>query len=347
VEVESEEHGEDRVHEIEVRNCRELRGSMNYEIVSSREVIVMNMKDFKYKGVYLPLKMNSMCKRELRRIATIMPVEDDRDIPIEELITVEPREVILEAMHFRQETKYREVNNVDNIGLIIPCNKSMIKNMSANLTVDYVNEDGVKQRLWIIDSAADMIDAIPFASVVNSFLMTIAQTLESLVNDAYSHKFKWKIVHMHPLRRYVRNHIAIIGNDVVVGHGQEVDTAHVVEMYTTRRFWVEEHDYVYVQFAVRCIIDALMDDTFREEFYFAFSGIDIEYKKRNMLYDDFGYVFDYAELTRKLDVLLRDTQYHYTKGTIMENVIKMSEILDLDSDVYITKRHGSAEQQNS
>ena len=114
----------DEVKDIEVHNCKELRGFMNYEVMSSREVVTMQMKDFKYRGIILPKKMNSICRRELIKIATVMPVEDDRDLPPEEMITVQSREVILEAIHRLQETKYREIENVDNKGLIIQCSNA-------------------------------------------------------------------------------------------------------------------------------------------------------------------------------------------------------------------------------
>jgi hypothetical protein len=114
-------------------------------------------------------------------------------------------------------------------------------------------------------------------------------------------------------------------------------------MYTTRRFWVEAKDYVYVQHAAKCFLEALMDDTFREEFYFAFSSIDVEYSKVTMMNDNFYYSFDYDGLNRKLELLLRNTQYFYTKGSIMENVIRTSEILDLGSDIYIITRHDNPE----
>jgi hypothetical protein len=118
----------------------------------------------------------------------------------------------------------------------------------------------------------------------------------------------------------------------------------VVEMYTTNRFWVEEHDCAYVQYAAKCVINMLVDDTFREEIYDAFATINVEYTKKVITNDNFKYHFDYNGLIRRLESLLRDGQYYYTKGTIMENVIRMSEILvDLDSDVYLTKRHGIPE----
>jgi hypothetical protein len=52
-----------------------------------------------------------------------------------------------------------------------------------------------------------------------------------------------------------------------------------------------------------------MDYTFREEFYFAFNSIDVEYSKVTMMNDNFYYSFDYDGLNRKLELLLRNTHH--------------------------------------
>jgi hypothetical protein len=109
---------------------------MNNEVMCGSDIIYMQITDFRYRGITLSSKMNPTYKRELIKIATIMPIEDDRDIPPEE-ITVEPREVILEATNRRLETKFREINNnVNNKGLIMQCNRSMINNLFARVIVN-------------------------------------------------------------------------------------------------------------------------------------------------------------------------------------------------------------------
>jgi hypothetical protein len=101
-----------------------------------------------------------------------------------------------------------------------------------------------------------------------------------------------------------------MGGDFADGHGQDIKIEHVVEMYTTKRFWIEDHDFVYVQYAMRCIMEMLVDNTFCEEIYDAFTRIDVGYKKNVIMNDDFEYTFDYEQLKMRLCALLRNEHYH-------------------------------------
>jgi hypothetical protein len=90
---------------------------------------------------------------------------------------------------------------------------------------------------------------------------------------------------------------------------------------------------------MKCIILARIDDTFREEIHAAFKMMRVEYQKKLMMMnDDFKYVFDCDRLRDRLYALLMDERYHSTKANIIENVVRITEILDLNSDVYMVKR---------
>jgi hypothetical protein len=183
-----EEKEEEAFHEEEVHNWSELRGFMHSEIANSREVVKIRKKDFQYRGTNLLPRMNQEYRRSLIKFATLMPVEDDRDIPLEEMITIESADFIRDAIDIRQETKFREVNNMDNKGLIIKCNSAMLRVLSAWLYVEYTDDDGVRNRLSMFHNVTEMIDSIPYASVVNQLLLKVAYVLETAVNKAFTHK---------------------------------------------------------------------------------------------------------------------------------------------------------------
>jgi hypothetical protein len=140
------------------------------------------------------------------------------------------------------------------------------------------------------------------------------------VNEAYSHKFKWKLVHMHPLPRQIRDHIA--GMDIHSGVDQDIDDTWGTEIYSSPHFWVEEVDHPYIQHAIKCVILADIDDLLREELHLAFKGLKVEYTGVTMANDSFRYLFDFGMLRDRLcALLLRNDRFHFNKGQIISNVV--------------------------
>jgi hypothetical protein len=62
--------------------------------------------------------------------------------------------------------------------------------------------------------------------------MRVKHLVDTIVNDAFRHKFKWRIVFIHPLPRQIRSHIA--GGDASRVTDQTPDPPDAVQMFTTR-----------------------------------------------------------------------------------------------------------------
>jgi hypothetical protein len=76
-----------------------------------------------------------------------------------------------------------------------------------------------------------------------------------------------------------------------------------------------------------------MDNTFREEMYKVFINIQVRYTRDELMNDNFSYDTDFDRIYDRLASMLQDNLYYYSKGQIVENVVRMTEILNLDSDV--------------
>jgi hypothetical protein len=81
--------------------------------------------------------MDPEYRRELVPLTTIMPVEDDSNIPQTECIDIQPRDIMLYANTIHQETKYREIENWDNKGLIIRCVDLQIRQMLSTVCTNF------------------------------------------------------------------------------------------------------------------------------------------------------------------------------------------------------------------
>jgi hypothetical protein len=92
----------------------------------------------------------------------------------------------------------------------------------------------------------------------------------------------------------------------------------------------------YIQQLLKSVVIAAMDNTFREELYKALNGIVVIYKKLILMNDDFEYGIEFDRLYDRLATLLMDETYYYSKGQIIENVVRATEMLNLDSDVYMS-----------
>jgi hypothetical protein len=114
-------HLAEPMRDIHLNRLEDLRRYLNVDLIQKRGPAIFQMNDFFYEQVKLQLKMSTNFKKDIIQLTTIMPTEDDRDIPEEELINIQPREIIEQANYFRQETKFREILNWDNKGLIVKC----------------------------------------------------------------------------------------------------------------------------------------------------------------------------------------------------------------------------------
>jgi hypothetical protein len=166
----------------------------------------------------------------------------------------------------------------------------------------------------------------------------VAHVLETIVNNGYNHKFKWKLLFAHALPRQLRFHV--VGNDVSLGADQNVEPGDAVHMYLTNNIWVHEDDSEYVRQLLKSVVIAAMDATFREELHRGFNGLRVQYNKKVMMNDDFEYIIEFDKLYDRLVALLMDDAYYYSKGQIIERMMRVTEMLNLDSDVYMIVKHG-------
>jgi hypothetical protein len=186
----------------------------------------------------------------------------------------------------------------------------------------------LKTRLVMRGSTIDIIEAIPYSTVPTRFLLKAAHILETIVNCGYNHKFKWKLLFAHPLPRQLRTHV--VGNDVSSGADQNVEPGDAVHMYLTNNIWVHEDDSEYLRQLLKSVVIAAMDNTFREELYRSFNGLRVQYNKKVMMNDDFEYIIEFDKLYDRLAAFLMDDAYYYSKGQIIENVVRVTEMLNLD-----------------
>ena len=333
---EVEERTRQRIEAIHLLDAKSLKKSLNQEVAQSKGPVIMQMNEYEYKGIGLKSNVDPDYRRELIPLTTLMPVGDDSNIPMSECINIQPRDIMMYSNTVHQETKFREIENWDNKGLIIRCVDLKLKLLRSTIRVNFVNTEGVKTRLILRGSTLEIIEAIPFSTVATRFLMKVAHILETIVNNGYNHKFKWKLLFAHPLARQLRTHIA--GEDVTLSVDQDVEPSDAV--LTTTNLWIHEDDAVYIQQLLKSVVIAAMDNTFREELYKAFNGIVVNYKKLILMNDDFEYGIEFDRLYDRLATLLMDETYYYSKGQIIENVVRATEMLNLDSDVYMIVKHG-------
>jgi hypothetical protein len=157
-----------------------------------------------------------------------MPTESDDPITASECIDIQPRDIMLMANNIHQESKFREVLNWDNEGLIIRCIDINLNRLRSTICVNYVDKDDNKVRAIIRDKTFDLIESIPYSTVATRFLMRVKHIVDTILNDAFRHKFKWRIVFIHPLPRQIRSHIA--GGDVSRGEDQTIEPLDAVQM---------------------------------------------------------------------------------------------------------------------
>jgi hypothetical protein len=75
--------------------------------------------------------------------------------------------------------------------------------------------------------------------------MRVKHIVDTIVNDTFRHKFKWRIIFIHPLPRQIRSHIA--GGDVLRGEDQTIEQLDAVQiMHTTRYIWVNDNDVQFI-----------------------------------------------------------------------------------------------------
>jgi hypothetical protein len=87
-------------------------------IFPNNGLVVFKMNDCRYEGIPLQSFITPEYKRDLIKWATVMPIEDDREIPDdEEMINIEPKNVIEHANRIHHETRYYKINNWNNKGM--------------------------------------------------------------------------------------------------------------------------------------------------------------------------------------------------------------------------------------
>jgi hypothetical protein len=109
----------DPIKTIHLLSTNDFKKLLNQDVPRRAGPVIIQMKDFDYNGIGLKNRMDPEYRRDLVHISTIMPTESDDPIPASECIDIQPRDIMLMANNIHQESKYREVLNWDNKGLLL------------------------------------------------------------------------------------------------------------------------------------------------------------------------------------------------------------------------------------
>jgi hypothetical protein len=120
----------DPIKTIHLLSTNDFKKLLNLDVPRRAGPVIIQMKDF-----------DSEYRRDLVHISTIMPTECDDPIPASECIDIQPRDIMLMANNIHQESKYREVLNWDNKGLIIRCIDINLNRLRSTVCVNYVDKD--------------------------------------------------------------------------------------------------------------------------------------------------------------------------------------------------------------